>query len=63
MQINYYKELAEVEDSMWYFHALNRRMLLPLAALTQQNASVLDAACGTGGLIRALQGVGAPLDD
>ncbi len=60
MQINDYKELAEVEDSMWYFHALNRRMLLPLAALTQQNASVLDAGCGTGGLIRALQGVGAP---
>ena len=45
---------------MWYFHALNRRMLLPLADLTQQNASVLDAGCGTGGLIKALQGVGAP---
>jgi ubiquinone/menaquinone biosynthesis C-methylase UbiE len=55
-----FRSLAEVEDSMWYFHALNRRMLLPLAELTKQNATVLDAGCGTGGLIKALQGVGAP---
>jgi len=45
---------------MWYFHALNRRMLLPLAELANKNASILDAGCGTGGLIKALQGVGAP---
>ena len=44
---------------MWYFHALNRRMLLPLTELTKKNATVLDAGCGTGGLIKALQGVGA----
>ena len=60
MKTDDFRSLAEVEDSMWYFHALNRRMLLPLAELTQQNASVLDAGCGTGGLIKALQGVGAP---
>jgi hypothetical protein len=30
MQLDEYRKLAEVEDSMWYFHALNRRMLLPL---------------------------------
>ena len=60
MQNDDFRELAEVEDSMWYFHALNRRMLLPLAELTKQNATVLDAGCGTGGLIKALQGVGAP---
>ena len=33
---------------MWYFHALNRRMLLPLAELAKQNATVLDAGCGNG---------------
>jgi SAM-dependent methyltransferase len=60
MQTDDYRELAEVEDSMWYFHALNRRMLLPLAELAKHNATVLDAGCGTGGLIKALQGVGAP---
>ena len=55
MQIDEYRKLAEVEDSMWYFHALNRRMLLPLAQLAKHEASVLDAGCGTGGLIKALQ--------
>ena len=60
MKTDDFKELAQVEDSMWYFHALNRRMLLPLAELANKNASILDAGCGTGGLIKALQGVGAP---
>jgi hypothetical protein len=65
MKTDDFKGLAEVEDSMWYFHALNRRMLLPLAELANKNASILDAGCGTGGLIKALQGVGrwCPLDD
>ena len=55
MQLDEYRKLAEVEDSMWYFHALNRRMLLPLAELSKREASILDAGCGTGGLIRAMQ--------
>ncbi len=55
MQLDEYRKLAEVEDSMWYFHALNRRMLLPLADLAKQEASILDAGCGTGGLIRTMQ--------
>jgi ubiquinone/menaquinone biosynthesis C-methylase UbiE len=55
MQLDEYRKLAEVEDSMWYFHTLNRRMLLPLAELAKQEASILDAGCGTGGLIRAMQ--------
>lgn len=55
MQFDDYRDLAEVEDSMWYFHALNRRMLMPLAELVGREADVLDAGCGTGGLIKALQ--------
>ena len=55
MQFDDYRDLAEVEDSMWYFHALNQRMLLPLAQLAKQEVSILDAGCGTGGLIKALQ--------
>jgi len=55
MQFNDYRDLAEVEDSMWYFHALNRRMLLPLAGLQGKPAEILDAGCGTGGLIKALR--------
>lgn len=60
MQNDDFRALAEVEDSMWYFSALNRRMLLPLSELANKNASILDAGCGTGGLIKALKGVGAP---
>lgn len=40
---------------MWYFRALNSRMNLPLQAWRDQPAHLLDAGCGTGGLIRHLQ--------
>jgi len=55
MQADELQKLAEVEDSMWYFKALNRRILLPLAELINTEACILDAGCGTGGLIKALQ--------
>jgi SAM-dependent methyltransferase len=55
MHIDEYRKLAETEDKMWYFHALNRRMLIPLGPWQGRQAKVLDAGCGTGGLIRALQ--------
>ena len=55
MEVEEYRKLAEVEDSMWYFHALHQRMLLPLGPLAGRPAAILDAGCGTGGLIRALQ--------
>lgn len=54
MQIDEYRKLAETEDGMWYFHALNQRMLLPLQPWRGKQARVLDAGCGTGGLIRTL---------
>jgi SAM-dependent methyltransferase len=55
MHIDEYHKLAKTEDNMWYFHALNRRMLIPLAPWQGKPARVLDAGCGSGGLIRALQ--------
>lgn len=54
MHIDEYRKLAEVEDNMWYFHALNQRMIIPLAHWQGKAAQLLDAGCGTGGLIRAL---------
>lgn len=56
MQLDEYRKLAEVEDRMWYFHALNRRVAHWLGrTLPAGPATVLDAGCGTGGLLKALR--------
>ncbi len=56
MQLDEYRKLAEVEDRMWYFHALNRRHVRWLARLLPQGpARLLDAGCGTGGLLKSLR--------
>lgn len=56
MHLDEYRKLAEVEDRMWYFLALNRRVGRWLEQLLPPgDARILDAGCGTGGLIRALQ--------
>lgn len=56
MQLDEYRKLAEVEDRMWYFHALNRRCAHWLARLLPAGpARVLDAGCGTGGMIKSLR--------
>jgi SAM-dependent methyltransferase len=56
MQLDEYRKLAEVEDRMWYFRALNRRIAHWLAReLSPDPAQVLDAGCGTGGLIKHLR--------
>jgi SAM-dependent methyltransferase len=56
MQLDEYRKLAEVEDRMWYFRALNRRVSHWLQRLAGKGAHrVLDAGCGTGGLINSLR--------
>jgi len=55
MQLDEYRKLAEVEDRMWYFGALNRRIDHWLTRLLPNGpVQLLDAGCGTGGLIKAL---------
>ena len=50
-----YRKLAAVEDAMWYFRALHAHIGRELAArLPAGPARILDAGCGTGGLIRRL---------
>ncbi|MBX3750012.1 MAG: class I SAM-dependent methyltransferase [Opitutaceae bacterium] len=51
-----YRKMAAVEDAMWYYRALHRVVTTALgrAALPAQ-AAVLDAGCGTGGLLRRLR--------
>jgi SAM-dependent methyltransferase len=56
MQLDEYRKLAEVEDRMWYFRALNRRMCWWARRLLAADAARgLDAGCGTGGLLKALR--------
>ncbi len=49
-------KLASVEDDMWYFKALHARAREALAGgRVCSGGVVLDAGCGTGGLIRRFQ--------
>lgn len=54
MESDEYHKMAEVEDSMWYYRALHRHVVRTLGALAPTGARVLDAGCGTGGLLRQL---------
>jgi SAM-dependent methyltransferase len=54
MQPDEYRKLAEVEDRMWYFHALHGHIERALRRTAEPVPSLLDAGCGTGGLIRRL---------
>lgn len=50
-----YRKLADVEDRMWYFRALHAHVERALVtALGARPVAVLDAGCGTGGLVRRL---------
>lgn len=50
-----YRKLAAIEDRMWYFRALHRHIADALERrLEAGSVRVLDAGCGTGGLIRRL---------
>ena len=51
-----YIKLAEVEDRMWYFRSLHRHVLRLLNAGVGNVPAprILDAGCGTGGLLRFL---------
>jgi ubiquinone/menaquinone biosynthesis C-methylase UbiE len=62
MDPNEYPKMAEVEDRMWYFRSLHRHFARELAAglCTRlpgaPGVALLDAGCGTGGLILRLRG-------
>ncbi|HVT71788.1 MAG TPA: class I SAM-dependent methyltransferase [Lacunisphaera sp.] len=56
MQTDEYHKMAGVEDAMWYYRALHRHVLGRLAAGAPAALRVLDAGCGTGGLLRRMLG-------
>jgi len=50
-----YERLAAVEDRMWWTRALRRNLLAAAARLARAPGTrLLDAGCGTGGLLAAL---------
>ena len=56
MNIDEYRALAEQEDDFWHFQALHRHVRRTLDAQgIRSSAQLLDAGCGTGGLLRRLQ--------
>lgn len=50
-----YRKMADVEDVMWYYRALHRNVAAALRSVAPAGTAVLDAGCGTGGLLRALR--------
>lgn len=55
MNADEYIKLAEVEDQMWYFRSLHAHVRRVLAPELRPGAAVLDAGCGTGGMILRLR--------
>ena len=56
MHADEYVKLADVEDELWYFRSLHAhvRRELRLRVPATSAVSILDAGCGTGGLIKRL---------
>src|SRR5262252_3142541 len=52
MEAAEYDRMDAVEQDMWWYRALHRRLL---AAVTEVRGALLDAGCGTGGLLARLR--------
>lgn len=52
-----YEAMSATEENMWWYKALHSKVLASLKA-TKTKAQILDAGCGTGGLIQKLNHVG-----
>lgn len=57
MEIQEYQAMARLESTLWWFHALHDKVLNSLGQLRDRRASLalLDAGCGTGGLLKQLE--------
>ena len=54
MEPRQYERLALAEDRLWWFHALHANLLAALPSGSNAPRAVLDAGCGTGGLLARL---------
>jgi SAM-dependent methyltransferase len=59
VEVEEYDRLHELESSHWRFRAIRRTLLSVLGAQARRQGAplrrILDAGCGTGGLVRALE--------
>ena len=56
MEPHEYRVMAEVEDSHWWFLGLRELTFQGILRYCPDGARLLDAGCGTGGLLRYLRG-------
>ena len=55
MQADEYRRMAALEDELWWYRGLRRLVLLLLSRhITASRFSLLDAGCGTGGMLAQL---------
>ena len=56
-----YDLMDAAEERMWWYRALHARVLDALARRPPPPGALLDAGCGTGGLLRRMAALGRPL--
>ncbi|MEO3470533.1 class I SAM-dependent methyltransferase [Roseomonas sp. CAU 1739] len=56
-----YDLMDAAEERMWWYRALHARVIDALARRPGPPGRLLDAGCGTGGLLSRLRGLGRPL--
>lgn len=61
MEPDEYAKMHAVEERMWWYRGLHANLLGQLSRYAGEGA-VLDAGCGTGGLLKKLRGEAAGLD-
>lgn len=59
MEADEHRKMAEVESRLWWYRALHRKILDTLLSLSlPESTPLLDAGCGTGGLLEVLSKAG-----
>lgn len=56
-----YDRMDAAEERMWWYRALHARVMEALRRRPGPEGALLDAGCGTGGLLCRLRGLGRPL--